>query len=135
MEEVTVVLPGRWAPIGSGGGLIGDHTGEWHDRRLTIRPAVGAAYIEQILSTLFLDHLGESAPPWLLPREDARQAAAAADDILAVSGPMVSTPGCTDRYLFFADLAHRLEFERRFDNDRPGTCVWVLFNAGVGDLL
>lgn len=135
MEEVTVALPRRWAPVGSGGGQIGNHTGVWHDDRLTIRPAPGTAYIEQILSTLFLDHLGEATPRWLLPWEDARQTAAAADDVLAVSGPTIRMPGWTDRYLYSADLAHRLLFERRFDHDRPGTCVWVLFNAGVGDLL
>jgi hypothetical protein len=135
MYEVVLAIPSRWALTGSGQGRLGRHTGFWEGPRLRVRASSETRYIEQLLAELFLDHLGDRTSSWLQPWEQARLTAAAADDVLAVAGPTIDQPGWHDRYLFSADAAHRLLFERRWDRDRAGTCVWVLINAGTGDLL
>jgi hypothetical protein len=135
MQQVTVGLPARWAPAGSGKGRVGPHEARWEAGRLFITPAEATAHLEQVLADLFLERLGDRTPPWLMDFEQARRAAARAEDFIAVSGPTTEAANSTDRYLFSADLAHRLLFERRWSTERPGTCVWIMVNPGTRDLL
>lgn len=135
MQAVTVTLPGRWAVRGTGRGMVGPHAAGWVGGRLVIRPAEPTRYLEQVLADLLLDTLGDGTPAWLAGFESGRRAAAAAGDLIEVLGPTIAVPGAVDRYIYSADLAHRLLFERRWDGGRAGTCVWIMVNPGTGDLL
>jgi hypothetical protein len=133
--DIEVTLPAAFAPIGSGEGSVGSHRARWEAGLLTVTPVAGTRYIEQVLSTLFLDTLGPGGPDWISEFEEARSRAAMAGDVLAVEGPTLNQSSWWDRYVFSADLAHRLVFERRFNKTSARTCTWILANPGTGDLM
>lgn len=131
-QPVSFTLP-RHVELPRASGELAGMRGEVRGSTLIVQPTPGTCHIEQVLARILIDVLENDVPSWLRPFQFARSDVAEAGGILKVTGPTISTPNWTDTYYFSADLAHRLFFERRWAAGLP--CVWILANAGTGDLL
>lgn len=131
-QPVSFSLP-RHVELPHASGELAGMRGEVRGSTLIVQPSPGTRHLEQVLARVLIDVLESDVPDWLRPFQVARSDVAEAGGILKVTGPTISTPEWTDTYYFSADLAHRLYFERRWAAGLP--CVWILANAGTGDLL
>lgn len=117
------------AAAGTISGSFGKYSGHIEGDSLFITPAHTGQRIEEVLHDALGVLVTEDIGDWLAEWDGTRRERAAAGRLLQVTGPTGN--GWTDRYVYSADFAHRLWFERRW-GEQP-LAVVAGANAGTGD--